>query len=104
MRTRVNILKLSQQAAQLLVDALVPARIDDAEMSWGAPDLLKTALAHFVKVEVPKEPDLSRVFFAIEVIQRNDWRQFHDSQTIIVEQLIEKNAAIIAIFIDCKSQ
>jgi hypothetical protein len=57
-----------------------------------------------VKVEVPKEPDLSRVFFAIEVIQRNDWRQFHDSQTIIVEQLIEKNAAIIAIFIDCKSQ
>jgi hypothetical protein len=33
MRTRVYILKLSQQAAQLLVDALVPARIDDAEMS-----------------------------------------------------------------------
>ena len=69
MRTRVYILKLSQQAAQLLVvDALVSARI---ETSWGdAPDLLKTALAHFVKVEVPKEPDLSRVFFAIELTQR----------------------------------
>ena len=83
MRSRVNILMLSQQAALPLVDALVSTRADDAvvaaAISRGAPDLqLKTALAHFVKVEVPREPDLPRVSSAIdEVIQRKDWRQCH---------------------------
>ena len=81
MRSRVNILMLSQQAALPLVDALVSTRADDAlvaaAISRGAPDLqLKTALAHFVKVEMPREPNLPRVSSAIdEVIQRNDWRQ-----------------------------
>jgi hypothetical protein len=96
MRTRVNILKLSKQAALLVVDALVPACIDDAVvaavMSRGAPDLeLKTALAHFVKVEVPRESDLPRVSSAIdEVIQRNDWCQCHRTLDQVIPLLKSK--------------
>ena len=96
MRTRVNILKLSKQAALLVVDAVVPACIDDAVvaavMSRGEPDLqLKTALAQFVKVDVPREPDLLRVSSAIDVvIQRNDWRQCHRTLDQVIPLLKSK--------------
>jgi hypothetical protein len=94
MRTRINILKRFQQVA--LLDALVPACAHDAVvaavMSRGAPDLeLKTALAHFVKVEVPREPNLPRVSSAIdEVIQRKDWRQCHRTLDKVIPLLKSK--------------
>ena len=96
MRSRINILKRFQHAALLLVDARVSTRADDAlvaaVMSRGVPDLqLKTAFAQFVKVDVPREPDLLRVSSAIDVvIQRNDWRQCHRTLDQVIPLLKSK--------------